>query len=214
MTAHPTALHLLDDTDTDGVELDGTDVDALGVDVDAAARAARDLLVALGADLDSPGLADTPRRMARAYAEMLTPRPFNPTTFPNDGGYDELVLARAIPFSSLCEHHLLPFIGVAHVGYIPADRIIGLSKLARVVEFFARRLQVQERMTVQIASWLQEHLEPKGVGVVLEAEHLCMSLRGVRLPGPRTTTSSVQGLLRNDARTRQEFFALTESPTR
>jgi len=214
LTAHPTALHLLDDTDTDGVELDGTDVDALGVDVDAAARAARDLLVALGADLDSPGLADTPRRMARAYAEMLTPRPFNPTTFPNDGGYDELVLARAIPFSSLCEHHLLPFIGVAHVGYIPADRIIGLSKLARVVEFFARRLQVQERMTVQIASWLQEHLEPKGVGVVLEAEHLCMSLRGVRLPGPRTTTSSVQGLLRNDARTRQEFFALTESPTR
>jgi GTP cyclohydrolase IA len=140
---------------------------------------------------------------------MLTPRPFNMTTFPNDEGYDELVLARDIPFSSLCEHHALPFVGVAHVGYIPGERILGLSKLARVVELFARRLQVQERMTVQIADWLHEQLQPQGVGVVLEAEHLCMSLRGARVAGSRTTTSSVQGLIRDDSRTRQEFFALT-----
>jgi GTP cyclohydrolase I len=179
------------------------------IDLPAATAAARDLLVALGADLGQPGLADTPRRVAAAYAEMLTPRPFNLTTFPNDEGYDELVLAREIPFSSLCEHHALPFVGVAHVGYIPGDRILGLSKLARVVELFARRLQVQERMTVQIATWLQDQLAPRGVGVVLEAEHLCMSLRGARVAGSRTTTSSVHGLLRDDSRSRQEFFALT-----
>ena len=202
-----TILELLDE----GGELDPVDPGS-GIDVAAAATAARDLLVALGADLDAPGLQDTPRRVAAAYAEMLTPRPFNATTFPNDEGYDELVLARAIPFSSLCEHHLLPFVGVAHVGYIPGERILGLSKLARVVELFARRLQVQERMTVQIAGWLQDHLEPKGVGVVLEAEHMCMSLRGVRLPGSSTTTSALHGLLRDDARTRQEFFALTKGP--
>jgi len=179
------------------------------VDAAAATTAARALLVALGADLDAPGLSETPGRLAAAYAELLTPRPFKLTTFPNDEGYDELVLARGIPFSSLCEHHVLPFVGVAHVGYIPGDRILGLSKLARIVELFARRLQVQERMTVQIADWLQDQLAPKGVGVVLEAEHLCMSVRGVRVPGSRTTTSAVHGLLRDDARSRQEFFALT-----
>ena len=184
------------------------------VDVPAATAAARDLLRALGADLDAPGLADTPARLAAAYAELLTPRPFKLTTFPNDEKYDELVLARSIPFSSLCEHHVLPFVGVAHIGYIPGDRILGLSKLARIVELFARRLQVQERMTVQIANWLQEELAPKGVGVVLEAEHLCMSIRGVRVPGSRTTTSAVHGLLRDDERSRQEFFALTTEGTR
>ena len=109
-------------------------------------------------------LLDTPRRVAASYAELLTPPPFALTTFPNDEGYDELVLARAIPFASLCQHHLLPFVGVAHVGYLPAERILGLSKLARVVELFARRLQVQERLTTQVADWLQAHLEPKGVG--------------------------------------------------
>ena len=184
------------------------------VDVAAATTAARALLVALGADLDAPGLSETPGRLAAAYAELLTPRPFKLTTFPNDEGYDELVLARGIPFSSLCEHHVLPFVGVAHVGYIPGDRILGLSKLARIVELFARRLQVQERMTVQIADWLQDQLAPKGVGVVLEAEHLCMSVRGVRVPGSRTTTSAVHGLLRDDARSRQEFFALTTQGAR
>ena len=180
-----------------------------GVDLDAAARAVRDLLVALGHDPTAEHLAGTPERVARTYAEWLTPRPFDLTTFPNDEGYDELVLARDIRFQSLCQHHLLPFHGVAHVGYIPGGRILGLSKLARVVELFARRLQVQERLTQQVADWLEEQLAPRGVGVVLEAEHLCMSLRGVRTQGSRTVTSAVRGLLREDARTRQELFALT-----
>jgi GTP cyclohydrolase I len=179
------------------------------IDLDAAARAVGDLLVALGHDPASEHLVDTPRRVASAYAELLTPRSFDLTTFPNDEGYDELVLARDIPFQSLCQHHLLPFQGVAHVGYIPDDRILGLSKLARVVELFARGLQVQERLTQQVADWLDEHVHPKGVGVVIEAEHLCMSWRGVKAQGSRTVTSAVHGLLRDDGRSRQEFFALT-----
>jgi GTP cyclohydrolase IA len=152
----------------------------------AVARATRDLLVALGADLDSEGLRETPRRMATAYLELLTPEPFNMTTFPNDEGYDELVVVRDIRFQSLCMHHVLPFCGVAHVGYLPADRIQGISKLARVVDLFARDLQLQERLTTHIAGWLQKELQPKGVGVVLEAEHLCMSLRGAQKPGAKT----------------------------
>lgn len=183
--------------------------DSQAIDLDAAARAVSDLLVALGHDPASEHLADTPRRVADAYAELLTPRAFDLTTFPNDEGYDELVLVRDIPFQSLCQHHLLPFHGVAHVGYIPADRILGLSKLARVVDLFAGGLQVQERLTQQVGDWLDEHLQPKGVGVVLEAEHLCMSLRGVKAQGSRTVTSAVHGLLRDDGRSRQEFFALT-----
>ena len=179
------------------------------IDIEAAEQAVRDLLVALGRDPSSEHLDDTPRRVARAYAELLTPEPFDLTTFPNDEGYDKLVLARDLPFQSLCEHHLLPFHGVAHVGYVPNDRILGLSKLARVVDLFARNLQVQERLTQQVAGWLDRHLQPKGVGVVLEAEYLCMSLRGVRATGSRTVTSAVHGLLREDARSRQEFFALT-----
>jgi GTP cyclohydrolase IA len=179
------------------------------VDVPAAQRAAHDLLDALGIDLTDESVRDTPRRIARMYDELLTPRPFNPTTFPNDGGYDELVVATGIPFHSLCEHHLLPFVGVAHVGYLPGERIIGLSKLARVVELFARNLQVQERLTTQVAGWLDDHLQPQGVGVVLEAEHLCMSLRGVQKSGARTVTSALHGLVRDDPRTRQEFLALT-----
>jgi GTP cyclohydrolase I len=172
-------------------------------------QAARDLLRALGADVDSEGLQDTPRRVADAYTELLTPQPFRATTFPNDDGYDELIVAQAIPFHSLCMHHLLPFHGVAHVGYLPGERIIGLSKLGRVVELFARDLQIQERLTTQIAGWLQRELEPKGVGVVLEAEHMCMSLRGVQKFGSKTVTSALHGLVRDDARTRQEFLALT-----
>ena len=178
------------------------------VDVVAAEAAVADLLRALGRDPGSAHLLETPRRVAAAYAELLTPTPFRATTFPNDEGYDELVLARDVPFSSLCEHHLLPFSGVAHVGYLPGDRIVGLSKLARVVEHHARDLQVQERLTEQVAGWLERELEPKGVGVVLEAEHLCMSLRGVRASGSRTVTSAVRGTLRTDARSRAEFFAL------
>ncbi|MFB4269917.1 GTP cyclohydrolase I FolE [Nonomuraea sp. GTA35] len=179
-----------------------------GVDLDAAERAVTELLVALGRKVESEHLADTPRRVARAYAELLAPREFDLTTFPNEEGYDELVLARDIPVQSLCEHHLLPFQGVAHVGYLPGDRILGLSKLARVVELFARDLQVQERLTKQVAGWLQEHLAPQGVGVVIEAEHLCMSMRGVQARGSRTVTSALQGLLREDPRSPQEFFAL------
>jgi GTP cyclohydrolase I len=179
------------------------------VDVPAAERAAHDLLDALGVDLTDESVRDTPRRIARMYDELLTPRPFNPTPFPNDGDYDELVVATGIPFHSLCEHHLLPFVGVAHVGYLPGERIIGLSKLARVVDLFARNVQVQERLTTQVAGWLDDHLQPKGVGVVLEAEHLCMSLRGVQKPGARTVTSALHGLVRDDPRTRQEFLALS-----
>jgi GTP cyclohydrolase I len=179
------------------------------VDLARAERAVTDLLAALGQDPLSEQLLDTPRRVAASYAELLTPAPFAPTTFPNDEGYDELVLAKAIPFASLCQHHLLPFVGVAHVGYLPADRILGLSKLARVVERFARRLQLQERLTTQVADWLQTQLEPEGVGVMLEAEHLCMTLRGVRAAGARTVTSALHGRLRSDPRSRQVFLALT-----
>jgi GTP cyclohydrolase IA len=178
------------------------------LDLSAAARAVTDLLAALGQDTDSEHIRDTPRRVAAAYAELLTPRPFDLTTFPNDEGYDELVLCRDVPFHSLCEHHMLPFRGVAHIGYLPGGRILGLSKLARVVELFARRLQVQERLTMQIADWLSEQLDPKGVGVVLEAEHMCMSLRGVQASGVVTATSSLRGLLRDDPRARAEFLAL------
>jgi GTP cyclohydrolase I len=178
------------------------------IDLPRAESAAKELLCSLGYDLDDENIAETPRRVAAAYAELLTPVPFNPTTFPNEEGYDELVVATHIPFHSLCMHHLLPFYGVAHVAYLPGERIVGLSKLARVVEFFARDLQVQERLTKQVADWLNEHLQPRAVGVVLEAEHLCMSLRGVKKPGSRTVTSSLTGTLREDARTREEFLAL------
>jgi GTP cyclohydrolase IA len=179
-----------------------------GIDLLAAERAAADFLRALGISTDSESLHGTPGRMARAYAELFTPRPFNLTTFPNDEGYDELVLARSIPVRSVCEHHLLPFVGVAHVGYLPGERILGLSKLARVVEHFAHRPQVQERLTKQIADLLAERLRPKGVGVVIEAEHSCMTLRGVQAAGSSTVTSTLLGTLRSDARSRQEFFAL------
>jgi len=181
------------------------------VDVSAAERAVADLLRALGRDPHSPHLAETPRRVAAAYAELLTTPQFDLTTFPNDEGYNELVLATAIPVQSLCEHHLLPFSGLAHIGYLPGDRILGLSKLVRVLDLFARDLQVQERLTQQVADWLRDHLAPRGVGVVIEAEHQCMSLRGVRARGARTTTSALHGLLREDARSRQEFFTLTGS---
>jgi GTP cyclohydrolase I len=182
-----------------------------GVDLRAAQDAVGDLLAALGRDVADDGLRDTPRRVAAAFSELLAQEPFSLTTFPNDAGYDELVVVRDIPFHSLCMHHLLPFHGVAHVAYLPGERIVGLSKLARVVELFARDLQLQERLTMQVAAFLEEHLQPKGVGVVIEAEHLCMSLRGVQKAGTRTTTSALLGLLREDPRTRQEFLSLVTS---
>jgi GTP cyclohydrolase I len=181
------------------------------VDLDAAASAVHDLLVALGQDTGSTHLVDTPRRVAAALAEALTPTPFTPTTFANDDAYDELVVVRDIAFHSLCAHHLLPFSGVAHVGYVPGDRVVGLSKLARTVEHFARRLQTQEQLARQIADSLETLLAPTGVGVVLEAEHLCMSLRGVRARGAHTVTSALRGDVRDDPATRAEFLALVRA---
>ena len=189
-------------------------VDGPVVDFERAEQAVRDLLISFGADPDSDHLRDTPRRVAAAYADFLTPRPFRLTTFPNDEGYDQLIIARNIRFHSLCEHHLLPFVGYAHVAYLPKDKILGLSKLARLVEMFARDLQVQERMTQQIANWLQEQLEPKGVGVIVEAEHMCMALRGIEKPGSTAVTSALLGAVRNDVRTRDEFLRLASRPPR
>ncbi|MET1019994.1 MAG: GTP cyclohydrolase I FolE [Microterricola sp.] len=172
-----------------------------------AIEAVADLLRALGRDPESPHLADTPRRVADALVEMLTPRDFEATSFANDENYRELVLVRDIPFSSLCEHHLLPFQGVAHIGYLPGERIIGLSKLARVLEYFSHELQVQERLTQQVADWLHAELGARGVGVVLEAEHQCMSARGARAVGSSTSTSAWHGELRSDRAARSEFLA-------
>ncbi len=185
-------------------------VDASKLDLAAAERAALDLLRAIGADVDSPGLLGTPRRVAASFAELVTPAEFAATSFVNESGYDELVIARDIPFHTLCMHHLLPFFGQAHVAYLPGEKIVGISKLGRVVEAFARDLQLQERMTVQIADWLEQNLKPRGVGVVLSAEHTCMTIRGVRKPGTRTVTSAVRGSLREDPRARQELFSLVE----
>ena len=179
------------------------------LDLEAAARGAASMLSALGVDISREGLRDTPQRMVRAYAELFSAEPFNLTTFPNDEGYDELVLARSIPLRSVCEHHLLPFFGVAHVGYLPGERILGLSKLARVVQHFAARPQVQERLTRQIADWLHTALAPAGVGVVIAAEHTCMTIRGVQAHGSTTVTSTLIGVLREDQRSRQEFLSLT-----
>ena len=181
------------------------------VDPAAAERAATDLIRALGMDLTDESLVDTPRRMSQALIEMTSGPSFELTTFPNDEGYDEMVMVTDIRLQSLCEHHLLPFVGVAHIGYLPSDRILGLSKFARMVELHARRPQTQERLTKRIADHLQTALTPHGVGVVIEARHSCMSLRGARTPDALTTTSAMFGRMRDDARSRAEFLALTRS---
>ncbi|PWN01224.1 GTP cyclohydrolase I FolE [Nocardioides silvaticus] len=181
------------------------------VDATAAERAAADLLTALGLDLTDENLAETPRRMALALIEMTSGPDFELTTFPNEQQYDELVLVKDIPLQSVCEHHVLPFVGRAQIGYLPGDRILGLSKFARMVDLHARRPQTQERLTQQIANHLEGVLRPRGVGVVIEAEHTCMSLRGARATGARTTTSALFGRLRDDHRSRAEFLALTRS---
>ena len=203
----PASLQALE---ADGFESDGMNLAASGrpADLAAARRAAAEFLTALGIDLDQDGLRETPARMARAYAELFDRPPVRLTTFDNAEGYDELVIARAIPFRTVCEHHLLPFSGVAHVGYVPAERILGLSKLARLVEHFSARPQTQERLTRQVADCLAERLRPRGAGVVLEAEHSCMTIRGVRATGATTVTSALLGSLRSDERARAEFFAL------
>jgi GTP cyclohydrolase I len=179
------------------------------VDLGAARDAATAMLVALGLPVDGPDMAETPRRLVDAYAELLAVPDFDLTTFDNGSGYDELVLVRDIPVRSLCEHHLLPFTGVAHVGYLPGDRILGLSKLARTVEFFARRVQTQERLTSQVADHLHDRLAPCGVGVVVEAEHSCMSVRGALATGASTLTTVLRGDLRHDPASRAEFLSLT-----
>ena len=189
------------------VVADDVDTSVPAIDRARASAAIAELLAAFGRDIRSPHLAETPRRVADAFAELLTPRPFEATTFPNEEGYDELVVVAGIPFDSLCEHHLLPFSGVAHVGYVPGSRLLGLSKFARIVERFARDLQVQERLTRQVAGWIDAELRPRGAGVVLEAEHLCMSLRGVQARGVRTTTTAFTGAIRDDAQVRREFLA-------
>lgn len=181
-------------------------------DLQAAEHAGALFLRALGVEPDDaamPDLALTPRRFAAAYAELLSPRPFDFTTFDNAEGYDELVLVREIPVQSVSEHHLLPFVGVAHVGYLPAARIVGLSKLPRLVEHYACRLQTQERLTVQIADALHAQLNPRGVGVVVEASHSCMTLRGARAGASNTITSALRGVLREPA-SRSEFLSLVQ----
>lgn len=214
MTA-PAALHRLPSASTDErPSVPGPDATPARIaratrpDLARAELAATDFLEALGVPLESEHLRATPGRMARAWAEMLTPRPFALTTFPNDEGYDELVIVRDVPMRSICEHHLLPFTGRASVGYLPGERIVGLSKLARIVEHFACRPQTQERLTTQIADWLTENLSPRAVGVVITAEHSCMTLRGAQASGSHTVTSALRGRLREDPRSRQEFLAL------
>jgi GTP cyclohydrolase I len=178
-----------------------------------AEAAVRTLIEWAGDDPDREGLLETPARVAKSYRELFAgyvtdPRGYLERTFEEVGGYDELVVLRDIPVVSFCEHHMLPVIGRAHVGYLPTNRVVGISKLARVVHGFARRLQIQEKLTAEIAHAIDEVLSPKGVGVVIEAEHSCMTLRGVNTPGASLTTSRLTGVIRDDARTRQEFLRL------
>jgi GTP cyclohydrolase I len=178
-----------------------------------AEAAVRTLIQWAGDDPDREGLLETPSRVARAYKELFAgygadPRDYLAKTFEEVAGYDELVILKDIPVVSFCEHHMLPFIGRAHVGYLPSNRVVGISKLARVVRGFARRLQIQEKLTAEIAGAICDILKPKGVGVVIVSEHSCMTMRGVNTPGTRLTTSHLLGEVRDDPRTRQEFFDL------
>jgi GTP cyclohydrolase I len=179
-----------------------------------AEAAVRTLIEWAGDDPDREGLAGTPQRVVKSYRELFAgydsnPRDYLERTFEEVGGYDELVVLRDIPVVSFCEHHMLPVLGHAHVGYLPTDRVVGISKLARVVHGFARRLQIQEKLTAEIAHAIDDILKPKGVGVVIEAEHSCMTLRGVGTVGSHLITSHLTGAIRDDARTRQEFLRLT-----
>lgn len=181
-----------------------------------AEAAVRTLIEWAGDDPDREGLLETPARVARSYKELFSGYETDPTdylarTFQEVGGYDELVVLRDIRVVSFCEHHMLPFLGKAHVGYLPRDRVVGISKLARVVHGFARRLQIQEKLTAEIAGAIDDVLKPKGVGVVIVSEHSCMTMRGVNTPGARLTTSHLTGEVRDDARTRQEFFELVRN---
>ena len=180
-------------------------------------QAVRTILNEIGEDPDRSGLAGTPERVERMYAELTAGYSMQPGEVLNDAvfevDYSEMVVVKDIPFHSLCEHHVLPFAGTAAVAYIPDGRVIGLSKIPRVVDMYAKRLQIQERLTQEIADFLMEHLAPKGVGVVVEATHLCASMRGVRKPGMVMTTSAVLGLFRTSDKTRAEFFSHLERPS-
>lgn len=173
----------------------------------AAVAAVRDLLDAFGQDATSPQLRDTPRRVVDALEELLSPEPFEPTTFPDEAGYEGVVVVRDVAVQSLCAHHLLPFVGVAHIAYLPCGRVAGLSKLVRAVDAHARRLQVQEHLTAQVADWVMAELAADGAAVVVQAEHLCMALRGVRARGTTTITTSLRGRLRRDPTARAEVLA-------
>jgi GTP cyclohydrolase I len=184
-----------------------------------AEAAVRTLIEWAGDDPGREGLLETPKRVAKAYRELFAgyeadPREYLERTFDEVGGYDELVVLRDIRVVSFCEHHMLPFLGKAHVGYLPDKRVVGISKLARVVNGFARRLQIQEKLTAEIAQAIQDILQPKGVGVVVVSEHSCMTMRGVNTPGSRLTTSSLLGVVRDDPRTRQEFLELVRNGER
>jgi GTP cyclohydrolase I len=184
--------------------------------VEEAEAAVRTLIRWAGDDPEREGLLDTPARVTRSYRELFEgydddPRAYLERTFEQVGGYDQLVVLRDIPFNSFCEHHMLPFVGKAHVGYLPNDRVVGISKLARVVNGFALRLQIQEKLTAEIGHAIQDVLRPQGVGVVIEAEHSCMTLRGVKTHGSSLTTSHLLGAIRDDHRTREEFLRLTRN---
>ena len=202
--------HRLDQTASPGVKRSMTKPPVSQADAEAAVRT---LIEWAGDNPDREGLLDTPARVARSYKELfegyeVEPRAYLERTFEEVGGYNQLVVLKDIRFVSFCEHHMLPVVGVAHVGYLPTDRVVGISKLARVVRGFARRLQIQEKMTSEIANAIEEVLKPQGVGVVIEAEHSCMTLRGVDVPGASLTTSALLGVVRDDARTREEFLRL------
>ena len=184
------------------------------MDTEKIEKAVREILIAVGEDPNRAGLKETPRRVANMYEEMfagLSQDPRQHLKLFDEKSNDEMVIVRDIPFSSMCEHHLLPFVGKAHIAYIPSNnKIIGLSKLARIVDNFAKRPQVQERLTHDIADFLDESLSPKGVAVIIEAEHMCMSIRGARASGSKTQTSALRGIIRSDARTRAEALALLD----
>lgn len=177
-------------------------------------NAVREILIAVGEDPDRSGLVETPKRVANMYEEIfagLTENPKQHLKFFSEKSNDEMVIVRDIPFASMCEHHLLPFVGKAHIAYIPSDnKIIGLSKLARIVDNFAKKPQVQERLTHDIADFLEENLNPKGVAVIVEAEHMCMSIRGAKASGSKTQTSALRGIMKSDSRTRAEVLSLLD----
>ena len=187
------------------------------IDTGRIEKAIREILLAVGEDIEREGLKDTPRRVASMYAELLTGMQQDPQEYVSSiftENYNEIVLLRDIPFYSICEHHLMPFIGTAHVAYLPSGVVLGVSKLARIVDCFARRLQVQERLTVQIADFIMDSLDPKGVAVVLEAAHSCMTIRGIKKPGSVMVTSALRGIFKKDPKSRSEVLSLMHSASK